>query len=297
MKPAALAGPILPDERILATGVFRVNATTLPVESGHVLNVAVTPDRVIVARRRIASSKPGAVLGSWDRSGLLCAAAMTPPRPRLTLRHDDGLWLDVTPTASGALDVADHLVAPVRPDRGLAPVVASGTVRVATEESTRLGRRAAAFGLAGLLARVGAYLLPWVVATRSDGPTVAISGQTLLGLPPLALLLLAATAGLWIAYASGRRIVGPGLLTAGFLSLGLFVLQIDEVIGGFPEARRLVAEHGIQATFSVGFGAWVALFGVLLLVYGGVVSFRAWRAMAVARREVNQSVGREYSRT
>jgi hypothetical protein len=293
VKLIDVARAAVPDERVLAAGVFRSGGTTaapsgLPVGT-HVLLV-LTPTRVHLfdARSRRFGWAAGGPLAAWDRSDARATETSTAVTIRLELEvvsEGRSVAFEASKSNSAAVQVARILASSVsaRAPLGLAPVVSGGrpspgpaAIDPTDAERLRvLHQRAGGLALAGGLCRLVAYALPWVVLSRADGfgNGVGISGFKVLGSPVLSLAYSTAILVAGALYLRGRRNDNPQLLLGlGAVSLVVFALQLNAVLGGMDRARPLLVARGLSET--LGYGVWVELAGALMAFAGGFLANR-----------------------
>ncbi len=125
----------------------------------------------------------------------------------------------------------------------------------------------------GILALVGSFL-PWI--SVSDGTTTL----TLIGaiIPIFGwLFLIFAILGL-ILVAIPNKITAILGMVFGILALimGIVTVALTSLIA------NIVGGTGTGVTVSIGYGAYVALVGAVLLMIGGPIAYSQWKKAAIA---------------
>ncbi|MFL5798357.1 MAG: hypothetical protein ACJ77A_10550 [Actinomycetota bacterium] len=275
------------------------------LEFKRYLMLVVTHERLYAfdARARFTSWKAGPRLAVWSRSAIQAAADGRYVTLRLTLNvQSEGRLINLeAPKTSreSAGQVArlliggDRVPTPVEGlEHGVAwseePVGRGGLAPwgpptpVETDESRRLHNRAGWLAVAGGVGRFLAYLLPWVVVSRADGLSEGVTISAFHLLHPLIFSFAYSVAIIvvGVVYLRGHREAAPRLLVGwGLSAVVVFLWQFSATMDSISQARaRLGPALGV--TFGLGFGVFVELAGVLMILAGAVAARKAANAMA-----------------
>jgi hypothetical protein len=301
VKLEETARVIVPDEQVVACGIFRAGgsltarasgfgefsvrrrereereASGLPFKRYMLLVVTRTRVHVFDARSRFTSWQVSRSLAVWDRSTLRVTMDPKAVTTRLTLEipsEHRRLELEAPKARrSSSGEVARVLASEAAPADAGFPFPPRRPAADDTRDQTReFHSRAGALAVIGGATRLGAYAMPWIVVTRvPTGPTAQVSGFRELGSPMISVgySIVIVLAG--IAYLAGRREGSPRLIrTLGISSIIVFLIQFSITVSRFGSLRDALRTERILARISVGPGVWVELIGAILTLAGGL---------------------------
>ena len=309
MKLIDVARRTVPADDVLAAGIFQAAGSmtarmagfgelsvrqreeeerrTSGLQFKRYMLLVVTPARVHLfdARSAMARWKARERIATWERSALRATTETLPMTIRLTLEipsQNRRLELEAPKARRSTAGEVARLLAPQSPLGSGIPPVPSPFPRLEAQTSERRREQEQWAGIAALLGgltRLLAYTLPWIVVKSSfSGRSIGVSGNRELGVPLVSFGLSVVIMATAIFYLVGRREASPRLLfSLGLGSVIALFWQVIATVGQMGQIRTTLRARGLDVTTSLGFGIWIELVGVALIVGGGYVAYRLWK--------------------
>jgi hypothetical protein len=311
MKLKRLAQSAVPDEPVLAAGIFqaagsltarmagfgeisryarnREERTSSGLDFKRYILLAVTPTRLFVFDARSSFGwRVKQRLACWYRHSIQTAIEDKTVTTRVVIEvPGEGRRLQLECKRGGSRSMSAEVLrllregAVPRPDVIEPPLPAPPRAAARESEEGRRRRvRAGGVALAGGILRLLAYSMPWVMVTSTvNGHSLELTGWRALGEPIISVAYSIVIAVAAVMYLAGRREAGPRLLfTLGVGSLIVMFIQIPTTVNAIASAKTLFQQRGLSVTVALSFGAWVEAVGAIAAFVGGFLARRASKA-------------------
>jgi hypothetical protein len=322
MKLPELARAWVPDEEVLAAGVFWVDgaigarlsfgehsarscerrereASGLDIK--RYLMLVVTPEALHVfdTRANLASWRVKGRIARWSRADLLAHAEARKTTIGLAIEvpSENRRLLLEAPKArfESSAEVARLLTEPsttVAPDgSAIRPLDAAAfrSAPIPPPVEPTPDAKAGTLVIVGGVVRILAYTMPWIVV-HGIAADVGIPGYKVVGAWFIGIaysIVIIVCGGRYRSGKSSARLL-RGL---GFGSVIAFGIQLTSTTGMLDDLQKALLARGYTTTESIGFGIWVLALGAALVLIGGMRAVGAENRSSVRARSTSPRAG------